>query len=289
MKKNIGFLGLGTMGDPMAINLARGGYDLTVYDAQGKCSEDLKDMDVCIAETPAEAVRGKDLVIIILPENEEMSKILPGPDGLLENMDPGTLLVDMGSHSLEVTMDLAEEAERRNFMFLDAPVWGSRERAVNGLLTILVGGPLDYVRLCREILTHFGLHIIHVGQIGDATKMKFIVDMLQAQLIGALAEGFVLGEKFGFKIEQILEVLETGGVASPLFHAKGHSIARGDYHRNLALKYICGSLKYIREITAKNDLHLPVTEVVTQVYEKAYEEGLGEEDFSAVAKIIKKG
>ncbi|MBN1141899.1 MAG: NAD(P)-dependent oxidoreductase [Deltaproteobacteria bacterium] len=287
MKKNIGFFGLGTMGRPMAVNLAKGGYSVCAYDINPAAGKDLDQAGITIAKSPSEAAAGKDLVIIILPEKEEMNVVLPGTSGLLENIDPGTLLVDMGSHSLHVTLELAKEAERRKLMFLDAPVWGSRDRAVSGLLTILVGGSLDYISLCREIFSHFGLHIIHVGQVGDGTRMKFVVDMLQAQLIEALAEGFVLGEKLGFKMDQILEVLETGGVASPLFHSKGHSIARGDYRRNQALKYIYGSLLYINEIIERKDLKLPAAEAVTRIYEEAIKRGFGEEDFSAVAKVLK--
>ncbi|NLC71846.1 MAG: NAD(P)-dependent oxidoreductase [Desulfuromonadaceae bacterium] len=287
MKKNIGFFGLGTMGRPMAVNLAKGGYNVCAYDISPAAVKDLDKTGITIARTPAEAAGGKDLVIIILPEKDEMNVVLPGSAGLLENIDPGTLLVDMGSHSLDATLELAREAEKRKLMFLDAPVWGSRDRAVSGLLTILVGGPLDYVSLCRETLSHFGLHIIHVGKVGDGTRMKFIVDMLQAQLIEALAEGFVLGEKLGFKMDQILEVLETGGVASPLFHSKGHSIARGDYRRNQALKYIYGSLLYVNQVMEKKDLRLPAVETVTRIYEEAIKMGFGEEDFSAVAKVLR--
>lgn len=287
MKKNIGFFGLGTMGRPMAVNLAKGGYNVCAYDINPEAVKDLDKTGITIAQSPAEAAGGQDLVIIILPEKDEMNVVLPGSKGLLENIDPGTLLVDMGSHSLDATLELAKEAEKRKLMFLDAPVWGSRDRAVSGLLTILVGGPLDYVSLCREILSHLGLHIIHVGKVGDGTRMKFVVDMLQAQLIEALAEGFVLGEKLGFKIDQILEVLETGGVASPLFHSKGHSIARNDYRRNQALKYIYGSLLYVNQIMEKKDLRLPAVETVTRIYEEAVKSGFGEEDFSAVAKVLR--
>ncbi|NLV23369.1 MAG: NAD(P)-dependent oxidoreductase [Deltaproteobacteria bacterium] len=287
MKKNIGFFGLGTMGRPMAVNLAKGGYNVCAYDINPEAVKDLDKTGITIAQSPAEAAGGQDLVIIILPEKDEMNVVLPGSKGLLENIDPGTLLVDMGSHSLDATLELAKEAEKRKLMFLDAPVWGSRDRAVSGLLTILVGGPLDYVSLCRETLSHLGLHIIHVGKVGDGTRMKFVVDMLQAQLIEALAEGFVLGEKLGFKIDQILEVLETGGVASPLFHSKGHSIARNDYRRNQALKYIYGSLLYVNQIMEKKDLRLPAVETVTRIYEEAVKSGFGEEDFSAVAKVLR--
>jgi len=287
MLKNIGFFGLGTMGRPMAVNLAKGGYNVCAYDINPEAGKDLDKTGITLAQTPAEAAGNKDLVIIILPEKDEMKVVLPGSIGLLQNIDPGTLLVDMGSHSLEATQELAKEAEKRKLMFLDAPVWGSRDRAVSGLLTILVGGLLDYVSLCRETLSQLGLHIIHVGEVGDGTRMKFIVDMLQAQLIEALAEGFLLGEKLGFKMDQILEVLETGGVASPLFHSKGHSIARGDYRRNQALKYIYGSLLYVNQVMEKKDLRLPAVAAVTRIYEEAIKQGFGEEDFSAVAKVLR--
>jgi 3-hydroxyisobutyrate dehydrogenase-like beta-hydroxyacid dehydrogenase len=286
MIKEIGFIGLGTVGKHMAANLMKGNYRLTVYDRNPNEVSELVNLGARAGENLLETARGRDMVIVILPEKEEMQAARSGEQGFLAAITPGTILVDMGTHSLEATMELAEEAARRRVMFLDAPVWGTKEHAANGLLTILAGGDPALISRCREAFSFFGLNIIPVGGVGDATRMKFVVNLVQAEVMAALAEGLVLGDKLGFKAEKILEVLESGGVASPLFNAKGRAISRGDFSRNLALKYVYEGLLMVGDVAAKADLRLPAAEAVTRVFAQAVEDGRGEEDFSAVVKVL---
>jgi 3-hydroxyisobutyrate dehydrogenase len=286
MIKEIGFIGLGTVGRHMAANLLKGNYRLTVYDRQEKDVADLVQAGALAAPSPEEAARGRDLVIVILPEKEEREAALTGERGFLAGLVPGTILVDMGTHSVETTLALAEAAVKRRIFFLDAPVWGTKEHAANGLLTILAGGDPALIGRCREAFSYFGLNIIHVGGIGDATRMKMVVNLVQAQLMQSLAEGLVFGEKLGLTGEKLLEVLESGGVASPLFNAKGRAIARGDFSRNLALKYVHEGLQLVSEAAAKADLKLPAAEAVRKVFAQAVADGRGEEDYSAVVKVL---
>jgi len=288
MLKNIGFLGLGTVGRHMAANLTKGHYKLTVYDSDPAVVKELVNLGAIGANTPREAAKGNDLVILIRPEKERLRPDIYGPDGVFAGIEPGTILVDMGTHSLESTMEMADEATKHRVMFLDAPVWGTKEHAANGLLTILTGGDQSLVGRCRELFSYFGLNIIHVGGVGDATRMKFIVNLVQAELMQALAEGLVFGEKMGFSPDKILEVLDSGGVASPLFHSKGRSIARGDFTRNLALVYVHEHLQLVMETAKKLNLELPAAEVVCKTYEQGVKDGRGEEDFSAVIKVLRK-
>lgn len=288
MLKKIGFLGLGTVGKHMAANLTKGNYDLTVYDSDPSVVEDLVKQGASSAATPREAAKGKDVVIYIRPEKERLRPDIYGPDGIFAGIDPGTILIDMGTHSLESTKEMADEATKHRVMFLDAPVWGTKEHAANGLVTILAGGDPSLVGRCRELFSFFGLNIIHVGGIGDATLMKFVVNLVQAELMEALAESIVFGEKLGFSVDKILEVLDSGGVASPLFHSKGRSIARGDFSRNLALKYVHQQLELVLEKAEMLGLELPGAKVACNVYEQGDKDGRGEEDFSAVVKVLRK-
>jgi 3-hydroxyisobutyrate dehydrogenase len=288
MLRKIGFIGLGTVGRHMAANLTKGDYDLTVYDDDAEPMNDLVKLGAKAAATPSEAAKGMDLVIVVLPESHGLDNFVFGKDGVLEGIDPGTILVDMGTHSLETTLKLADEAVKRRVMFLEAPVWGTKEHAANGLVTILAGGDPALLGRCRELFSYFGLNIIHVGKIGDATQMKFIVNLVQAELMQSLAEGIVFGEKIGFTVDKILEVLDSGGVASPLFHSKGRSIARGDFTRNLALKYVHEQLLLVMDAAKKLNLDLPAAEVACKVYEQAVKDGRGEEDYSAIVKVLRK-
>ena len=288
MLRKIGFIGLGTVGRHMAANLTKGSYELTVFDSNSEVVADLVAMGAKAAANAAEAAKGRDLVIAIVPEGDELGGLFFGDAGILAGIDAGTILAYMGSHSLETTMKMADESARKKVLYLDAPVWGSKDHAANGLLTIMTGGDPSLVGKCREPFSFFGLNIIHVGQIGDATKMKFIVNLVQAELVQVLAEGLVFGEKMGFNADKILEVLDTRGVASPLFHLKGRAMARGDFSRSLALKYVNEQLHMVLNAARLVGLTLPAAEAAGKVYEAGVDAGWGEEDFSAVIKVLRK-
>ncbi|MDR3579300.1 MAG: NAD(P)-dependent oxidoreductase [Oryzomonas sp.] len=287
MLRKIGFIGLGTVGRHMAANLTKGSYELTVFDTDATAMRYLVEQGALAAVSAAEAARDRDLVIAIVPEGEELGQIFFGENGILTGIGGGTILADMGSHSLETTMKMADECAKKRVLYLDAPVWGSKEHAANGLLTIITGGDPSLVGRCREPFSCFGLNIIHVGQVGDATKMKFIVNMVQAELVQVLAEGLVFGDKLGFTADKILEVLDTRGVASPLFHLKGRAMARGEFTRSLALKYVHEQLHVVLDAARQLGLNLPAAEASCKVYGKAVNEGWGEEDFSAVIKALR--
>ncbi len=288
MLHKIGFIGLGTVGRHMAANLIRGNYELTVFDTELAVVQELVAAGAKPASSALEAAKGRDLVIAIVPEGDELGALFFGDKGILAGIDSGTILADMGSHSLETTMKMSEECIRKNVSYLDAPVWGSKDHAVNGLMTIITAGDPSLAGKCREPFSFFGLNTIHVGQIGDATKMKFIVNMVQAELVQVLAEGLVFGEKMGFNADKILEVLDTRGVASPLFHQKGRAMARDDFPRSLALKYVNDQLHIVLNAARLVGMTLPAAESASKVYQAGVDAGYGEEDYSAVIKVLRK-
>jgi 3-hydroxyisobutyrate dehydrogenase/2-hydroxy-3-oxopropionate reductase len=288
MLRKIGFIGLGTVGKHMAANLTKGNYELTVFDYNQAAVAEVVALGAKSAASAAEAAKGRDLVIAIVPEGDELGGLFFGEKGILAGIDPGTIFADMGSHSLETTLKMAEETAKKKVQYLDAPVWGNKDHAANGLLTIVIGGDPSLAGKCREPFSFFGLNTIHVGQIGEATKMKYVVNMVQAELVQVLAEGIVFGEKMGFTADKILEVLDTRGVASPLFHSKGRAMARNDFTRSLALKYVHEQLNMVMSAARLMGLNLPAAEAATKVYEQGVEAGWGEEDFSAVIKVLRK-
>ncbi|MBE0501535.1 MAG: NAD(P)-dependent oxidoreductase [Desulfuromonadales bacterium] len=287
MIKKVGFVGLGTVGRHMAINLMKGDYDLTVFDNNAENVSELAKLGATAAASAIDATRGKDLVIAILAEREELKATLSTETGFLDGLDPGTILVDMGTHSLETTLELAEKAANQGIMFLEAPVWGSKEHAANGLLTILTGGDLTVLGRCRELFSYISLNLIHLGEVGSATRMKFVVTLFQAHLMEGLSEALVFGDKLGFSVDRILEVFDSGGLASPLVHSKGRTISRGNFTRNLALKYVFEELQTVKDVADRENLQLPGNDAVVKVYAQAIKDGRGEEDYSAVIKVLR--
>ncbi len=288
MIKKIGFIGLGTVGRHMAINLLKGNYELTVFDEDAKIVSELEKQGATGAKTAIEATKGKDIVIVILPEKEALEAALSTETGFLDGLDPGTILVDMGTHSPETTFELAEQAAQNRITFLEAPVWGTKEHAAKGLLTILAGGDATALSRCRELFSYISLNVLHIGEVGSATRMKLVVTQFQAQLMEGLAESLAFGEKLGFSADRIIEVFDSGGLASPLVHSKGRTIPRGDFSRNLALKYVYEGLKSVKETADRAKLKLPGNDAVLKVYEQAVADGRGEEDYSAVFKVLRK-
>lgn len=288
MIKKIGFVGLGTVGRHMAINLMKGNYDLTVFDANASTVSELETLGAHGAKTAIEATKGKDMVIVILPDKEALEATLSTETGFLDGLDPGTILVDMGTHSPETTLELSEQAEKNRITFLEAPVWGTKEHAAKGLLTILAGGDATALSRCREPFSYISLNVLHMGDVGTATRMKLVVTQFQAHLMEGLAESLVFGEKLGFSADRIIEVFDSGGLASPLVHSKGRTIPRGDFSRNLALKYVCEGLKSVQATADRAGLKLPGTDAVLRTYEQAVADGRGEEDYSAVFKVLRK-
>lgn len=287
MLKKIGFIGLGTVGRHMAVNLVKGEYDITVFDADPAKIADLVSLGAKGAANAAEASRGKELVISIVSEGEELGPLFCGETGVLAGIDPGTIFADMGTTSLETTMKMADETVKRGALYIDAPIWGNKDHAASGLLTIIAGGDASTIGKCREPFSVFGLNTIHVGEVGEATKMKFIVNLVQATLVQVLAEGIVFGEKMGFNADKILEVLDTRGVASPIFHLKGRAMARNEFTRSLALKYVNDGLHLVMNAARLMGLTLPAGEAASKMYEKGVEAGYGEEDFAAVIKVLR--
>lgn len=288
MLRKIGFIGLGTVGRHMAANLVKGDYDVTAYDTDPEKVADLVAKGAVGAATAAEAARGRELVISIVSEGDEQGPLFCGETGILAGIEPGTIFADMGTTSLETTLKMAEETSKRKCFYLDAPVWGNKDHAASGLLTIIVAGDPAIIGKCREPFSILGLNTIVVGQIGDATKMKFIVNMVQGTLVQVLAEGLVFGEKMGFNADKILEVLDTRGVASPIFHLKGRAMARNEFTRSLALKYVNDGMHLVMNAAKLVGLQLPAAEAASKMYEKGVEAGYGEEDFSAVIKVLRK-
>jgi 3-hydroxyisobutyrate dehydrogenase/2-hydroxy-3-oxopropionate reductase len=287
MLKKIGFIGLGTVGRHMAANLTKGSFEVTVFDNDKEAVDSLVSKGAQKAGSAKLAASGRDIVIMIVSEEDELGPLFFGPDGILAGIDPDSILADMGFHSPETTMKLADECAKKQVHYLDAPVWGSKDHAVDGMLTILTGGDPTIEGKCREAFAYFGLNTVHVGQIGDAARMKLVVNLVQAELVQVLAEGLVLGKKMGFTADKILEVLDSRGVASPLFHLKGRAMARGDFPRSLALKYVQEQLTSVLNAAHLAKLELPLAEVTCKSYQQAVDAGLGEEDFSAVIKVLR--
>ncbi len=197
MPERIGFIGVGTMGKPMAANLIKAGHQLSVFDLNPVALDELAGLGAEPAGTAAAAVAGADLAITMVPSSPNVEAAVLGAGGVLEGLKPGTILIEMSTIDPLVTRRVAAVAAERGVKMLDAPVSGSLPRAIDGTLTIMVGGPRDVFDACLPILHRMGENIFHVGEVGMGETVKLCNNLIAAISQVAVSEAFALGVAAG--------------------------------------------------------------------------------------------
>lgn len=197
MPERIGFVGLGTMGQPMASNLLRAGHPLTVFDLRPEPVEELAGLGAEPAGSAAAAAAGAEVVITMVPSSPHVEAAVLGAGGVLEGLRPGRTLIEMSTIDPLVTRKVAEAAAARGVRMLDAPVSGSLPRAIDGTLTIMVGGPREVFEACLPILQRMGENIFHVGAVGMGETVKLCNNLMAAISQIAMSEAFAIGVAAG--------------------------------------------------------------------------------------------
>jgi 3-hydroxyisobutyrate dehydrogenase-like beta-hydroxyacid dehydrogenase len=210
----VGFIGLGVMGQAMATNLVRAGHTLTVFNRTRARTDPLAALGARVAGSPREAAHAADVVIVMVTDDRAVEAVTLGDDGALAGMAPGTLLVDMSTISPRTTRRLAQEAAQRGVTWVDAPVTGGDRGAREGTLTIMVGGPREaFVRL-EPLLHVMGQRIVHVGDVGMGQSLKLVGNLISGLTLLAASEGVRLAEAAGVSREAIEAVLPYSSARS---------------------------------------------------------------------------
>jgi 2-hydroxy-3-oxopropionate reductase len=286
LAEKIGFIGLGIMGKPMARNLMKAGHELVVHNRSRKPVDELADEGAEAAESPRDVAEKSDVVITMLPDSPQVSEVLAGRDGVLEGIQEGALIVDMSTISPLVTGELAAAAKERGASMLDAPVSGGDVGAIEGTLSIMVGGEEADFERAKPLFEAMGKTITHVGPTSAGQVTKAANQIVVALTIEAVSEALVLGSKGGVAPEKILDVLGGGLAANKVMEVKrekflSHKFDPGFrselHHKDLGIALAAG-----REY----GVALPVTAVVDQMLLAMKKKGWGGEDHSALLRII---
>lgn len=290
MKKKIGFIGLGAMGNHMARNLIKAGYDLTVHDMNPQPVKEAVALGAKEAKSSAEAARNVELVITMLPADDEVKAAVLGPEGVLEGAKIGTVLIDMSSIAPHTSEHVAAEAQKKGVKFLDAPVSGGTVGAEKGTLTIMVGGDKALLDEHIEILQAVGKTIYHVGDIGMGETVKMVNQMLVGINLAGIAEAFVMGTKLGVAPEVLYKVIRASSGNSFLIdHRVPNYIFKGDFTQpGFAIDLLRKDLGLALESAKVNKVPLFLTGLAYQYYTRATAEGLGKKDMSAVIELLEK-
>jgi 2-hydroxy-3-oxopropionate reductase len=286
MTERVGFIGLGIMGMPMARNLMDSGYELTVHNRSPEKAEELGKKGAAVAATPREVAQNSDVVITMLPDSPQVREVVAGEDGVLEGISEGALLIDMSTISPVVTEELAEALQEKGASMLDAPVSGGDVGAIEGTLSIMVGGEQADFQRAKPLFEAMGKTITHVGPTGAGQVTKAANQVVVALTIEAVSEALVLGSAGGVSAQKILEVLSGGLASNKVMEVKrekflSHSFEPGFrselHHKDLGIALAAG-----REY----GVVLPVTAIVDQMLLSMRRKGWGEEDHSALLRII---
>jgi 2-hydroxy-3-oxopropionate reductase len=284
MAEKIGFIGLGIMGRPMAENLIEAGYDLVVYNRTREKAEELEGAKV--AGSPREVAEQSDIIITMLPDSPQVEDVLTGEDGVLKGAEDGGLIVDMSTISPVVTEELSEKAKEQGASMLDAPVSGGDVGAIEGTLSIMVGGSEEDFERARPLFEVMGKTVTHVGPVGTGQVVKAANQIVVALTIEAVSEALVLGSKGGIAPEKILDVLGGGLAGNKVMEVKrekmvDHSFDPGFkvelHHKDLGIALAAG-----REY----GVTLPVTAIVDQMLQDLETRGKGDRDHSALLTLI---
>ena len=286
MAEKVGFIGLGIMGRPMAKNLMDAGYELVLYNRTAEKAEELAQEGATAAGSPREVAGQSDVVITMLPDSPEVQEVLAGEDGVFEGTREGTLVVDMSTISPVVTGELAEQARDKGASLLDAPVSGGDVGAIDGTLSIMVGGSEEDFGRAKPLFDVMGKTVTHVGPVGAGQVVKAANQIVVALTIEAVSEALVLGSKGGVAPEKILDVLSGGLAGNKVMEVKrekflSHTFDPGFraelHHKDLGIALAAG-----REY----GVALPVTAIVDQMLLTMRNKGWGGEDHSALLRII---
>ena len=286
MAERVGFIGLGIMGGPMARNLMEAGYELTVHNRSPEKAEELGEAGATVAATPGEAAENSDVIITMLPDSPQVREVIAGEDGVLEGISQGSLVVDMSTISPVVTEELAEAIKQKGASMLDAPVSGGDVGAIDGTLSIMVGGEEADFERAKPLFGAMGKTVTHVGPVGAGQVTKAANQIVVALTIEAVSEALVLGSAGGVSPEKILEVLSGGLAGNKVMEVKrekflSHTFEPGFrselHHKDLGIALAAG-----REY----GVVLPVTAVVDQMLLSMRRKGWGGEDHSALLRII---
>jgi 3-hydroxyisobutyrate dehydrogenase-like beta-hydroxyacid dehydrogenase len=283
--EKVAFLGLGIMGRPQAANVCRAGFDLTVWNRTRERAESFAEehKGVEVAESPAEAARGADVVISMVPDVPEVEEVLfAAADGMGE----GSLAVDMSTIAPTASVSIGERLGERGIHFLDAPVTGSRPKAEDGTLTIMVGGEAGDFERAKPVLEAMGQLVLHVGPSGHGEMIKLINNTLAAINAAGLAEALLLAQAANLDTDSLRQVVASGSGASTMLALKAEPMIERDFDPLFKLEHMLKDVRHcIREADALG-VELPVAKAVESLYSRAAENGLGGQDFAAVIEVI---
>ncbi len=286
-KARVGFIGMGIMGRPMALNLLKAGYPLTVHSRTKSKADSLVAKGAVWAENPAEVAGGSDIVITCVPDTPDVEQVLLGKKGVIEAAREGLICVDMSTISPTATKEMGEKLSAAGAVLLDAPISGGEIGAIEGGLSIMMGGPAEAVEKVRPVMEVMGKTVTHCGPLGCGQMTKLTNQVMVIHTIMSIAEGLAFAKKAGLDLETTLKVTSAGAASSHSLKALGPKILAGDFKPAFMVDLQQKDLRLVMEYAEQLKQPLPGTALVRQLFTALQAQGRGRDGTQALIEIIR--
>jgi len=281
-KLKLGWIGLGNMGNPMAKNLIKAGFEVVVFNRTKEKETELLKAGAKSANSPQQLLEICDVVFTMLSNDEAVKAVFEGESGLLTKEQPGKLIINMSTVSPETSLYLSEISSKHNLEFLEAPVSGSVKPAQDGTLIILVGGTVENYNKAKPMFDVLGKVSHHLGAIGAGSFAKLAINYLLGLNLQGLAETVLFAEKNGVSREDMLAIVNEGACGNGITKFKSSSILNNSFPAAFALKHLVKDLRLAKEA----GLNAPLIKPLFESFSHAQNLGLGDEDVMAIIKSL---
>lgn len=282
-----GFLGMGIMGSAMAANLVRAGNDVIVWNRTPERCKPLIEMGASMGASPREVVGTADVTFAMVSDPAAVEQICEGPDGVFAGAGHGHDFIDCSTVDDLTSQLLAEELAQRGARFLEAPVSGTKQPAIDGTLVFLAAGDRSLYDDVAPALDVMGKHHVFLGRAGLASRMKLVINAIMGTTLAALCEGLALAQKSELDGAQLLELLDAGAVSNPMFRGKGPVLLAHEYPASFPLKHMQKDFRLTAELSEREHQPIPSIVAANELYKRALSEGHGDEDMSAVFEVVR--
>jgi 2-hydroxy-3-oxopropionate reductase len=286
--KKIGFIGLGIMGKPMAKNLLKAGYPLTVYDIVPDRIDDVVEAGAKAGSSSKEVAEKSEVVITMLPNSPDVKDAVLGKNGVLDGAKPGTILIDMSSIAPLASKEVAEKAKGKGVVVLDAPVSGGEPKAVDGTLAIMIGGPQETFDQVKDILSVMGASVTRVGGVGSGNMTKLANQIIVALNIAAMSEAMVLAAKAGVDPERVFQAIRGGLAGSTVLDAKMPLVLQGNFKPGFRIELHIKDLANALDTAHEVGVPVPLSSAVMEVMQALKVDGKGTDDHGGIVQFYEK-
>jgi 3-hydroxyisobutyrate dehydrogenase len=285
---NVGFIGLGIMGQPMARRLLQAGFEITVYNRTAAKAEALLAGGARWAVSPAAVAAASEIIITMLPDTPDVEAVLFGQNGVYEGLSAGQIIIDMSTIAPAATEKFAERLRLQKCELLDAPVSGGENGAIAGTLTIMAGGDERTFQKCLPLFQALGKNIVRFGANGSGQRAKAVNQVICALNILAMSEGLHLAERLGLNREKILPVVASGAAGSWMLNNLAPRILQHDFKPGFMIKLQQKDLRLAQELIVALGEDFPGTALAYSLFTKAVEQGLGEQGTQGLINLFER-